>query len=309
MRRRVMFAATVGVVILLAGCGTSAAPRKPSARTGRLLVRTSGTAALAALPGGGLRFGELTGRIRDVRPDGTVRDVMRLPVATGGQRGLLGLAVDGRGRTYAAYVERQVPRRLVVERIGRGSRRLLWRGPPTRDLANGGHLELAPDGRLTIGIGDLQNPPAVRDPDAVNGKLLSLDPAGPAGQRPRVLSGGWNNPFAFTWTPGGTLWVADNSPGRRPERIGRGDPAGRDTPLRVLPGHNAPSGLAAIGERRFALCGVVSRRLERVDVGGGHAPRIAAPALATDCALGVVRLPGGRLAYATGTAIRVVDAP
>lgn len=295
-----------GVALLLAGCAPEEKRPQP-ALSGRLLARTSGAPALAPLPGGGLRFGELTGRVRDVRRDGSVRDVTRLAVATGGQRGLLGLAVDPRGRTYAAYVERRPPRRLVIARVTPGPRRLVWRGPASRDLANGGHLELAPDGRLTIGVGDLQNPAAVRRPDTVNGKLLTLDPDGPADQRPRVLSGGWNNPYAFAWAPDGRLWVADNAPGRRPERIARADPAGRGAAVRFLRARLAPSGLAAIDAGQLALCGFVSRRLERVDVTGGGSPRIVGPPLATDCALGVARLADGRLAYATVRAIRVLD--
>jgi len=295
-------------LVLLAACGSSDEPRPQPARSGKLLARADGASALAPLPSGGLRFGELSGRVRDVRPDGSLRDVTRLAVASGGQRGLLGLALDARGRTYVAYVERGAPRRLVVARVAPGRRRLVWRGPPSRDLANGGHLELAPDGRLTIGIGDLQDPSAVRDPDMVNGKLLTLNPDGPAGQRPRVLSGGWNNPYAFAWGPDGRLWVADNAPGRRPERIARGDPAGRGAPVRFLRERLAPSGLAAIDAGHLALCGFVSRRLERVDVGGGGPPRIVGSALATDCTLGVARLSDGRLAYATGRAIRVLGA-
>lgn len=304
MRSSAPRVAVLVAALLLGACGGSG-ERSPE-RSGRLLVRAAGAAALTTLPDGALRFGELTGRIRDVRPDGSVRDVARLSVASGGQRGLLGLAVDPRGRTYAAYVQRRAPRRLVVARVAPGPRRLIWRGPPTRDLANGGHLAFAPDGALTIGIGDLQNPPAIRAPNTINGKLLALDPDGRANQRPRVLSGGWNNPYAFAWGPDGRLWVADNAPGRRPERIGRGDPAGRAAPVRSLTERRAPSGLAAIDADHLAVCGYVSRRLERVDVTGAGPPRIEQPPLATDCALGVARLSDGRLAYATERAIRVL---
>lgn len=138
MRRN---AAAAAVAALLVGCGGSPAVDRPEpARSGELLVRAQGAAALAPLPDGELLFGELaSGRIRRVDGDGSVRDVARVPVSTGGQRGLLSLAVDGRGRIYAAYTESAAPRRrLVVARIGPDARRVVWRGPPSRELANGG---------------------------------------------------------------------------------------------------------------------------------------------------------------------------
>ena len=305
----VRWAAAAGLALLVAGCGAPALEPPPAARSGRLLVRTNGAAALVALPGGGLRFGELGGRVRDVGATGTVRDVLRLRVASGGQRGLLGLAIDAQRRTFAAYVQRSGQRRIVVARIAPGRRRLVWRGPPSTDLADGGHLAFAPDGRLTIGIGDLQDHAAVADPRSVNGKLLTLDPAGPPGQRPRLLSGGWNNPFAFAWTADGRLWVADNSAGSAPERVARADPGGRRAPLRELRRHTAPSGLAALGPDELALCGFVSHRLTRLVLAPGAAPRLDPTPLATDCALGVVRLTDGRIAYATRRAILVLPAP
>ncbi|MGH9164387.1 MAG: PQQ-dependent sugar dehydrogenase, partial [Acidimicrobiales bacterium] len=220
-------------------------------------------------------------------------------------RGLLGVAVDAGGRTFAAWT--RPDGRLVVGQVAPAPERLAWLGPPSTDLANGGHLVVAPDGRLVIGIGDLRAPPLVDDPGAPNGKLLSLDPDGPPDQSPRVLSRGWNNPFAFTYTPGGQLWVADNAPGRRPERLARGDGGGPPTAVTELAGKSAPSGLAALADGRLALCGFVSRRLDVYRVGGETARRGRRP-LAEDCATGAVRLADGRLAYADESSIRVLVA-
>lgn len=279
----------------------SAAPRE------RLLVaRAPDVAALAALEGGGLRFGERrSGIVLQADARGRVRGapIARVAVSSAGQRGLLGLAVDRRGATFAAWT--RPDRRLVVGRLAPGRPRLVWRGPPTSTLANGGHLAFAPDGRLVIGIGDLQDPARTRDPRAPNGKLLSLDPSGPPSQEPRVLSSGWNNPFAFAFTRGGALWVADNSPGRRPERLARGD-RGRPMSVTDLPRKTAPSGLAAVSDRELAVCGVVSGRLDLYALDGSGRARSRPRTLAADCRLGVVRLAGGRLAYSTGAAIRVL---
>lgn len=290
----------------LAGCGGE--PAAPAPPPTALLAAVADVAALAPLPDGGVRVGERrTGRIRDVaragRRPGPV--LARIAVSTSGQRGLLGLAVDGRGRTFAAWTDRRPGRRLLVAQVLPGPRRLVWRGPRTTTLANGGHLAVDRGGRLLIGIGDLQDRPRVADPGAPNGKLLALDPDGPPGQRPAVVSSGWNNPFAFTVTPGGAVWIADNAAGTAPERLARGDRPG--APATTLPARTAPSGLAAISARTLAVCGVRSGLLLRYRTEpDGRARRAAGPPLARDCRLGVVRLAGGRLAYSTGTEIRTV---
>jgi hypothetical protein len=285
--------------VVLAGCGsgaphaTTASPRLPS--------RTASTvAALAPLPGGGLRVGVLqTGVVRDAGG----RPFARLRVSTGGQRGLLGLAVGSDGATYASSTAAGGARRIVVDRIDAGHRRRVWTGPPSATLANGGHLALDRRGRLLIGVGDVQQPSRIRDPRFPNGKLLALDPAGPPSQTPTVLSSGWNNPYAFAVAPDGRVWVADNSPGRRPERIGRGDRPG--APLTPLRGKTAPSGLAVINDRTLAVCGIVSGRLDRYRVRAGG--RVAfAGTIARGCAFGVVRLRSGLLAFSTPHGIREV---
>ena len=149
-------------------------------------------------------------------------------------------------------------------------RHLVWRGPAASKLGVGGRLALAPDGRLVIGVGDLQRHGRIDDPEAPNGKLLALDVDAPADQRPRVLSGGWTNPFAFAFTPSGDLWVADNAIGGAKERLARGD-KGSAADVTDLPPVTAPSGLAALSDRKLVLCGYVSRELTRYAIGAGGA--------------------------------------
>lgn len=277
------------LVLALAGCGQAAQRPRPS----RLLLHTGPAPALAALPGGGLLVGEQDGRITALRDGHATHPFPRLRVSRGGQRGLLGLAVV-RGRTYAAWTDRG--RRLVVGLLRHDAPPVMrWIGPQTATLANGGHLAADPRGRIVIGIGDLQRAPR-------GGRLLALDPDGPARQRPQVLSRGWNNPFAFAFA-GAELWVADNSPGRAPERLARGD-QGVPRAVTVLTRKTAPSGLVALEGGALAVCGFVSGTLDRYVRDGGRY-RLAGT-FATDCRYGAVRLSDGRVAFATGTAIRVV---
>jgi len=285
----------VAAVLMGTGCGGDDDP-------GTVLTSAEFPAALVALPDGGLLYGErLTGRIRRVDANGVVEPdpVATVDVSTQGQRGLLGLAAEGE-RVFAAWTD--VDQRLVVAQVAPGSARVVWVGPDTTELANGGRLAFAPDGRLVIGIGDLQAPALVNDPNPVNGKLLALDAdAGPE-QVPDVVSGGWNNPFAFAFTPTGDLWVADNSPGEDPERLTRGDGSG---PVTELPTATAPSGLAATDGGDLLVCGYVSGQLLRYEVVDGRAERRTV--LADDCRLGVVVLDDGRIVYAAENSLHVLD--
>lgn len=291
MRRCVLLA---GGLLPLAGCGASSTAPRPHT----FVAHAREPAALAPLPDGGLRYGELkTGVIREVGPNGADRgrQIARVRVSNTGQRGLLSLAVDRRGQTFAAWTT--PGGRLVAGRVAPGPVRIVWRGPQTVTLGNGGHIAFAPDGALVASVGDLGRRQA--------GALLRLDPNGPATQRPVTLSRGWNNPFAFAYDGRARLWVADNSPSPRiPERLARGD-RGRPADVTALPARTAPSGLAAVGERLF-VCGVVSFRLERYRVDAAGRARPAGSPLARDCSLGAVALADGRIAYASRSRIAVV---
>lgn len=271
----------------------------PAAEREVLVADANEAAAMVALPDGGLLYGERkTGRIRDI--EGEV--VARVDVTADGERGLLGLAVAPDDRLFAAWTRRDG--RIVLARVRPGSQRIVWLGPPSADRANGGHIEWSPDGTLVIGIGDLEDPGSVSDLDAPHGKLLELDPDGPADQKPKNLSYGWNNPFAFDFTPSGDLWLADNAPGEQEERLLRADPVG---PRSVLPDHTAPSGLAAVDDDTLVVCGYRTKLLLRFRIGANRVARLESDPLARDCALGVAVLDDGRIAYSTGASIRTVS--
>ncbi len=291
-------AALASVAVLAASCLWT--PPLP-----RLMVEDAAfPAALAPLPDGGLLYAErLTGRVRHVDGNGWLAPdaVAEVRVSTGGQRGLLGLAVRGH-ELFAAWTDPDGL--LVVGRVAPPPARLIWVGPQSRERANGGRIAFAPGGTLVIGVGDLLEPDLVDEPDTVNGKILRLDPDGDPAQQPEVISGGWHNPFAFTLTPDGELWVADNAPGREPERLARGNPGPEAASVAALPPRTAPSGLAFLADGRLAVCGFVSRQLLAYRIGTDGVPVRDGRPLATDCALDVAVLADGRVVYADEDTIR-----
>jgi glucose/arabinose dehydrogenase len=295
------------VVLLLAaavvgGCGSASerAPRPADRPVSRVLTAAPPSTALSRHADGGLLVAPLGGgQIGFVRRDGRLvySGFRAPPVRTDGQRGLLSLALSPQDILYASWTPRGSDR-LVVGILGRRGSAIIWKGPHTTRFANGGHLEFAPDGRLVIGIGESKLRPGA------SGAMLSLDPNGPPSQVPRILSTGWNNPYAFAFAPDGSLWVADNATGRQPERLARGD-GGKPYDITDLPRKTAPSGLAALPNGDLAMCGVVSGTLDRYrHESDGHWKRVGM--IATGCRYGVALLTDGRLAYADDRAIRVV---
>lgn len=258
--------------------------------------------ALVALPDGSLRVGlRASGVVEDVSASGAVGPpVARVDVRSDGQRGLLGVAVDGAGRTFASWT--RPDGRLVVGQVAPGPTRPVWDGPASAGLANGGHLAFR-IGRLVIGIGDLTEGVRKDDPSAINGKLVTLDPDGAPDQTPRPLSSGWNNPFAFTVLGDGAVWVADNVPGDSGERLTRGDVPATQDPV-ILAKGTAPAGIDHLGSSDLVVCGYKSGALLRYHLEKGRPRR--AQLLATDCRTATVALADGRVVYAATDGLRIL---
>ncbi len=302
----------LGAALSVLGCSSDAVAPGPEAR-----VDATRPVALLAEPDGSLLYAErLTGDVRRLLPTGTVDpDVVAHVDVIGAdtdQRGLVGLTRSPDGTLVGAWV-RPDDGRLVVGTLDDRAPRLIWIGPQSSDLADGGHLATDPDGRIVIGIGDLQQDPALADvPTVPNRKLLALDPLGAPDQLPQVLSTGWNNPFAFTFATDGVLWVADNTPGDRPERIGRGDrPAAEATDLDTADdGEAAPSALVAIGPGRLGRCGYLAGRLDEVEVDAatGEA-RLTGTTLANACSTGAAVLTDGRIVTADEVGLSIFARP
>lgn len=270
--------------------------------------------APVALPDGGFLYGErTTGQIWRAEDGGASRSGLGSVVlsefariddlAVDGQRGLLGLAVRGRlagdDDVYASWT-RASDGRLVVGRVIGDEPGLVWEGPVSTDVANGGTLAFR-GGELLIGVGELQDPEAVDDPASPNGKILALDPDGVPDQEPTVVASGFHNPFALT-VVAGEVWVADNAPGDAAETLWRIRTDG-DAQTLELDGKRAPSGLAVTSGPELLLCGFVSQRVERIAVPDTG---ITAPAGGVDdlpCATGVAVLADGSIVAATVDAL------
>lgn len=269
---------TVLLALLLAGssCGDSAVEGFQPVQ-----IPLADIASLSRLSSGEVLAGDrITGTIyrfsltdQGSQPDPVV--VGRVPVSTDGQRGLLGMAIDDADRLFAAWtmpdnqlVVAEVPLAATSIEVGELSDpRVVWQGFESSIGANGGHLEPLPDGRLALGVGTLRRSALIDDPEAVNGKLLAIDPDASPEQAPEVLSAGWKNPFAFTVTAAGELWVADNEPeDGSSERIGRGDLA--DAPRLDLTNEIAPGALVELAPGRLGVCSFITGEMRSVSLNG-----------------------------------------
>jgi sugar lactone lactonase YvrE len=275
--------------------------------SGEILMEARFPAAVAVLPDGTIRYGErLTGQIRDLTSDGELvpEPVAEVDVEVEGHGGLLGVAVDDEGRTFASWTNEDDL--LIVAQVAPGAERVVWEGPRSTGRNIGGHIAFDPDGRLVVGVGDLQAPEDVVDPALPNGKMLALDPDGPSGQDPTTISGGWTNPYAFAFGDDGRLWIADNAAGGSPERLTRGDLDARRYPITELPEDTAPAGLAVDGEDLY-VCGFTSRRLHRYRIRSDDTIIRTGAALATNCSLAVAVLPTGDLVYTNEATVFTLD--
>lgn len=290
------------VALVISGC----TERQTTVGQTTIVAEANDIGALAPAKDGGFFYAErATGTIYAVSYEGVRRDepVATIPVSTEGQRGVIGLAVDDAGVLFAAWTRADGDQNIEVGRIADGVATPIWTGPKSSDVANGGHIAFRKDGRLVLGIGDLREQATISDPNTLNGKLLALDPAGAVDQKPELISGGWNNPFAFTITEDDEIWVADNSPGTD-ERLARGDVDGKPTQIQIISEQEAPSGVTEGHAGDLFVCTYNARKLQgyRQD---GKWEKLNEP-VATDCSTGVITLADGRLVYAGVDDIKAV---
>jgi glucose/arabinose dehydrogenase len=227
---------------------------------GDALVTERTTARILRIPSGG----------------GKPRTVMRVPgVSAVGEGGLLGLAVSPRyasDRLVYAYFTSASDNRIVRFKLG-GRLRTVLTGLQKADIHDGGRIAFGPDGKLYAGVGDAGNTANAQNREAMNGKILRMDPDGgvpsdnPFGGS-RVWSWGHRNVQGLAWDGSRRLWASEFGQNTRdevnlirrgrnygwPEVEGTGDTqGGRFTnPLVTWATSEAsPSGAAVIGSHLY----------------------------------------------------------
>ncbi len=178
-----------------------------------------------------------TARIRELTPDGALRDVGVVEgVVPRGEGGLLGIAVPGGAAADTVAVEGQDPadagwlyvyftaetdNRIVRVRLdgapgsyALGAREEVLSRIPKAGNHNGGRIAFGPDGKLYATAGDAAQGGNSQDPASLGGKILRLEPDGsvpadnPTPGSP-VYSLGHRNPQGIAWDETGRMWAAE----------------------------------------------------------------------------------------------------
>lgn len=314
MSRRTALACGAAVVAGAAALGLNASipeppmPSPPTPRAAQDLPDAPGTVRLAPedrplapasvltpVPGGR----ELLWAIRGT---GTVRrglltpagvgagqTIAELDVAPGPSGGVRGLAVTADGRVFASFV-RGRDLRLVVAQIALARPRVVWRGPRVGRRLAGGGLAAMEGGRLVLGVGDQSRTVAASDARSILGRVVTIDPNGPASQTAHRLSRGWHDPTALAVGRAGHVWVADRASGDDAERLGRADRP-RAGAVRS-PFRREPVALAVgDGGQTLLVCGRGSGRIDRTNLRGvvaGSEPEV----LRARCRYGIAVVDG-----------------
>lgn len=181
------------------------------------MLKNLGTVwAIAFSPSGDLHFTERAGRIGVAPrlPSGGFGEVSYETVQgvrERGEGGLMGLAIDERGRRFVMYTSESDNR--VVELLSGGAQRVLVEGIAAGSVHNGGRLILGPDGALYAATGDAGDRSLPRAP-GLNGRVLRIDPDG---GEVGVLTTGHRNPQGLCFTTAGNLLSTEHGPDRGDE--------------------------------------------------------------------------------------------
>ncbi len=237
---------TLAALLVLAGASAHAGTPQPGFDDTSVISGLSFPTAVAFLPNGRMLVTQKGGALLRVDA-GVATTLTTIPVCSGSEMGLLGVAVDPNFATNGfVYLYRtdssggcgsatgrsnQVVR-VTVSGNTAGSLMVLLTGIRT-DNGNhdGGCLRIGPDGKLYVGAGDTGNGdnfgcpgdpvnPYAQDLNELEGKVLRLNLDGTipsdnpffnqVGKRGEVFAYGFRNPFRFSFDPNsGRLWLAD----------------------------------------------------------------------------------------------------
>jgi glucose/arabinose dehydrogenase len=168
--------------------------------------------------GGAVVTSRDTGEILKLGPDRDgeqlkVAKVQTVPVASGGEGGLLGIAVSPHYDTdhlLFVYFSTDTDNRIASFSLG-GQLTPIVTGIPHASVHNGGRLAFGPDGFLYATTGTTTN--ASQDTNSLAGKILRMTPAGkPAPGNPfnnLVYSYGHRNVQGLAWDDAGKLFATE----------------------------------------------------------------------------------------------------
>lgn len=178
---------------------------------------------------GDVWFIELAGAVKRIdAKTGEVETVHQVPdVVTGGERGLVGLALAkdhaSTGTYFLYYTKRTSDPQGGLNHLVRmdGHEETVLATIPGAKEHNGGRIAIDHDGNLFVGTGENQLRDPAQDPTSLLGKILHLTPDGKpvAGNlEGLVYAKGIRNPYGLAVHPEtGQLWETENSGWRRDE--------------------------------------------------------------------------------------------
>lgn len=210
----------------------------------------SGAVALEAAPDGRVFICEQGGTLRVVKDGVLLRQpFVRLPVEMNWERGLIGVTVapdfPRDPHVYVVYVtDKPYPHHRVSRFRAEGdvavpgSEQILLKGDDQRLFGGsrpaghqGGAIHFGPDGKLYIAIGEQTAKTPAQRMDALQGKILRINPDGTIptdnpfcseteGRYQAIWATGLRNPFTFAFSRAGDMLI--NDVGGRYEEINRG---------------------------------------------------------------------------------------
>lgn len=236
-----LIASLLGLLMAAAACGGGGS----LLRSEIVVPDAAFPSALAFAPDGRLFYTELrSGDIRVVSQEGELLPdpFAHINVATKGEWGLLGLAVDPAFETnhylyvyFMRPVGSDLARPVVMRLTDNGDKGVdataVLNDLPNTDPPNinhvAGHLHFGPDGYLYVSIGEFgRDPENSQDLSTVKGKMLRMDSRdGSApednplldtpGADTRIFAYGLRNTFDFAFHPAsGRLYASENGPDR-----------------------------------------------------------------------------------------------
>jgi len=216
----------------------AAAPTDPSFTDSQVASGLTNPTDMELAPDGRLFVAEQAGRVRIVKPDGTLATFLNIStkVDSSGERGLQALTFDPSFSTnryvYLQYTKKATSTTPVHNRVVRvtangdkvvsGSEKLIFRlGNQTSDHHMGGAIDFGKDGKLYVSTGDNQTPANAQKLTNLFGKMLRINKSGTiptdnpfystaSGNNRAIWALGLRNPFKFAVQPGtSTIFIND----------------------------------------------------------------------------------------------------